>query len=63
MFDTRVQAFGILANNDQVDVRVAGGYVRKISDRTEICVQLEAFSQFDIDARKPAADGSCDRPL
>src|SRR5258708_24971785 len=56
-----IEAFGILANDDEIDVRVAGGNVRQITDRAEVRVELEFLAQGNVDAGKAAAHRSGNR--
>ena len=56
MLDAGVQAFGVLADDDQVNIGIAGGDSRQIADRPEVGEQLELLAQRDIDAGESAAD-------
>ncbi len=57
MLDARVQALGVFAHDDQVDIRIAGRDMRQVADGAEIRVQLKALAQLHVDAGKAAADG------
>ena len=63
VLDARVQAFGIFANHDQIDIGILRRHARQVDDRPEIGEQLELLAQGDVDAGKSAAHRSRDRPL
>src|SRR5215470_20255436 len=56
MLDPRVKPFCVFAEDDQVDVGVARGYVRKVLHRTEICEQFKPLAQLNVDAGESPAD-------
>src|SRR4029077_521511 len=57
VFDTGVKSFGVLANDDKVHARVAGGNMGQVADGPEVGEEFEALAEFDVDAGKAAADG------
>ena len=61
VLQAEVQALGIFAHDDQVDVGIVRGNVRKIPDGAEVGEEFESLAQFDVDARKAAANRRCDR--
>src|SRR5260370_395587 len=63
VLDPGIQAFCVLAEDDEVNVRIARRYMRQVGDRPEICEQLKPFAQFDVNAGKAAADGRSHRTL
>src|SRR5579864_2249599 len=63
MLDAGIKALGIFANDDQVNVRIASRNVRKIANGPEVCVELEALAQLDVNAGKAAADRRRHRSL
>src|SRR5512142_663625 len=63
VLDAGVKTFGVLANNDQINIGITSGDVRKITDRTKIRIELKLFPQLDVDAGKAAADRGGDRAL
>jgi hypothetical protein len=58
-----IQALGVLAHDDEVNIRIARGDVRQITNRPEVRVQLKLLAQRHVDAGKTAAYGRGDRPL
>ena len=63
VFQAGVQAFGILAHDDEIDIRIARGNVRQIPDGPEVRVQLELLAQRDIDAGNPPPTGVVTGPF
>ncbi len=63
MLNAGVKALGIFTNDDQVNVRIASRNVRKIANGPEVCVELEALAQLDVNAGKAAADRRRHRTL
>src|SRR5581483_3310581 len=63
VLDAGVKAFGVFANDNEVDVGITRRNVRKISYGPEVRVQLEAFAQGDIDAGEAPADRGGNRSL
>src|SRR5271169_1736434 len=57
VLDAGVKAFGVLANDNQIHARVAGGDMRQVANRPEVGKEFEALAQFDVNACEPAADG------
>jgi hypothetical protein len=63
VLEARVEIFGVLTHDDEIDVvepRIDSG---QVPDWTEIRVELERFSQADVDARESFPDWRRDRPL
>ena len=60
MLDAGVKAFGIFADDDEIDAGITGGHAGKIADGPYVGEELEAFAEFDVDAGKSAADGGGD---
>src|SRR6185369_9530786 len=58
-----VEAFGVLAHDNQIDIGIARRHVGQIPDGPEIRIELELFTQRDVDAGKAAADWRGDGPL
>src|ERR1035441_2049184 len=63
VFDAGIKPFGIFADHDQIDARIASGNMRQVADRPEVGEKFEAPTQFDIDAGEAAADGRGHGPL
>src|SRR5580765_11886 len=55
VFDPRVESLSIFAHDDQIDVRVASGNMRKILNRSKVGKQFKSLAQLNVDARKAAA--------
>src|ERR1041385_7406249 len=55
MLDARIQTFGILADDDEVHIGIAGSDVRKIANGPEVCVKREALAEGYVNAGEPAA--------
>ena len=58
-----VKAFSILADDDEVDIRIARGDMRQVPYGTEVSVKFKFLSQRDVNARETASHGRCDRTL
>ena len=63
VLETRVQIFGVLAHDDEIDVLESRADVRKVRDRPQVRVQIERLAQPDVDAGKPFADRRRDGAL
>src|SRR5581483_1567233 len=63
MLDSGIQTFGVLADDDQVDIGITRRDMRKVADGTEVRVKLKALAEFDIDAGESATDGSGHGPF
>ena len=63
MLQTRIKAFGVLPNDDQIDVRIARRNMRQIAHRPEVGIKIELLSKLYVDAGKAPADRGCDRTL
>ena len=63
ILDPSVEILGRLPDDDDVDVLVARANPWVALARAHLGVEVEAFSQRDVDRAKAAADGSRDRPL
>ena len=58
-----VQVFGVLADDDDVDVGEAALHARQIADRPQVRVEIQRLAQPDVDAREALRDRRCHRPL
>src|SRR4029078_943019 len=56
MLDSRIQAFSVLADQDQVEPGIAARDVGQSAHRPEVGIEVERFSQSDIDGSKAFAD-------
>ena len=63
VFQAGVEAFGILANDDEGHVRIASRNVRQILDGAEVGVQVELLTQLDIDAGESTPTGVVTGPF
>ena len=61
--DARVEILGVLADHDQVDVRVARADAGIALAGADLAVEVERLAQADVDRAEAAADGGRDRPL
>ena len=61
MLESGVQAFRILAHDDQVYVGIASGNVGQITNGSKIGVEFEFLPQRDVDAGETAANRCGDR--
>src|ERR1700674_4306611 len=57
VLDAGIKSFSVFAHDDQVHSRVAGRNMRQVADGPEVGEEFEALAEFDVDARKPAANG------
>src|SRR5262250_1529033 len=60
MFQSRVEPFGVFANDNQIDVGISCGNVRQVPDGSEVRIEFELLAQGDIDAREASTHGRCD---
>src|SRR5260370_1425172 len=58
-----ILAFGVLADNHQINAGISGGQGRKIANWTNICVELKLLAKRNVDAGEAAADRRCNRAL
>ena len=63
MFQAGIEAFRVLAHDDEVNIGISGRYVRQIANWTKIGVKLESLPECNVDARESATHGGRDRPL
>ena len=63
MLDAGVQVLGVLADDHEVDVLVAGLEALDGASGPEVRVQAERLAQRDVDAPEALADRRRDRPL
>ena len=63
VLDPRVEVFGVLADDHEVDVVVARAHALVGLARTEAGVEAELVAQRDVDRAEPVADRRRDRPL
>src|SRR5258705_7531264 len=63
MFDARVEILRVLADDDEVDVVVAGLEALDRPRRSEVCVQPERLAKGDVDAPEAAPNRGRDRAL
>src|SRR4051794_41979452 len=59
--DAGIEVFGVLADDDQVDVVEAGAHTRVRLAGAHLRVQVEALAQGDVDRAEAAADRGRDR--
>ncbi len=57
MLQAGVQVFGVLADDDQIDVLEAGPEAREILHRTKIGVKIQSLTKSHVDAPRSASDG------
>ncbi len=50
VLDPRIETLGVLAEDDEVNIRITRRNVRQVPDRPEICEQLELLPQLYVDA-------------
>ncbi len=62
-FDARVEAFGVLADDDQVHAGVAGGHALQVAHRTHRRVEVELLAQAHVDGDEALADRRGAGPL
>src|ERR1035441_3161594 len=63
VFNARIKSFGVFADHDQVNSRIACGNVRQITNRPKVSEQLEPPAQLNVNAGKATADRRCHRTL
>ncbi len=52
VLEAGVEVFGVLAHDDEVELRIAARHVRQGFDRPDVRVKVESFSQADVDGRE-----------
>src|SRR6266550_2057415 len=57
VLDPSVEILGVFADDDEIDVVVAGPEALDRPRRSEVCVQPERLAKGDVDAPEAAADG------
>src|SRR5512132_1498044 len=63
VFESGIQTFGVLADDHEVEFRIAAGNVWQRANRTQVGIQVERFSEAYVDGGEAFADRSGDRPL
>ncbi len=63
VFEPRVEVFGVLADEDQVDALEARGDPGQRAHRPDAGVQVEGLAQGDVGGAEALADGRRDRSL
>src|SRR5437899_3107343 len=58
-----IKSLGIFPDNDQINVGIASGDMRQVTNGAKIRVKLEALAQFDIDTGEPATNRRSHRTL
>src|SRR5438552_1194937 len=63
MLQSRVEAHGVLAHDDEINVRIASGDMGQIAHGAEVGIKLELLTELDVNAGESAADRCGDWPL
>src|SRR6476469_10776364 len=61
MFQSRVETFGVFADDNQIDIGISRGNVRKVPDGSEVRIEFKLLAQGDIDTWEASTDGRCHR--
>src|SRR5258708_27999120 len=63
VFDAGVKSFGGVADDDQVDARIAGRNMRQVADGTEVGEEVRGLTELHVDTGKAATEGCSDGTL